>query len=438
LAGRESRPPRTVLEYLLQRQDRTYEEVGREFEKIGRQLDERGVSITPRHLRRLASGERAGTTPATRRVLQAMFSVSAGELLQPYDPSVPVPGAPAETSVRLIQSDVELLTMAAERSRDFALARHLPVSAEAVAQLTEEVGELARDFPVTPLPHILGRLVQTQDAVLAQLELRQKPGNARQLYFLATIIGGLLGYAADDVGKPQLALTHTRTAFMWAEYADHNGLRAWIRGLQSLICYWANQPHQAVRYAQAGIVFADTARSTSAPWLYACEARARAALGDAAETKALIDAATRAQERVTRDELDEFGGVCSFYPSQQTYYAARALASLPSESALAERYGLAAVEAYTDEGQPGWDFSCQADSRLALALARVSRRELDGVADALLPVFQLPPEQRIHDLIKTMNVVHLELTKLPPQPQVRQLQEEIESFTRASLPQFPV
>lgn len=438
MAGRGSRQPRTVLEFLLQQQDRTYEEVVREFEKLGQQLGERGVSITSRHLRRLASGERAGTTPATRRVLRAMFGIPVSELLQPFDPATLTAGAPVQPDSQSSHSDVEVLTMAAERARDFALKRHLPVSPEAVDNLTEEVRELSGSYLVTPLPRILGRLVQSQDTVLTQLELRQKPANARQLYFLAAVIGGMLGYAADDVGKPQLALSHTRTAFMWAEYADHNGLRAWIRGLQSLICYWAGQPHQAAQYALAGTSFADVARSTSAPWLYACQARARAALGDAAETKELINDATRAQDLVVQDDLDEFGGICSFYPSRQTYYAARALASLPAESALAERYALAAVEAYADPDQPGWDISCQADSQLSLVLARVSRGELEGAAEALQPVFQLPPEQRIHDLVETINVVHRELTKLPPRPLARQLQEEIEFFTRSSLPQFPV
>jgi len=328
--------------------------------------------------------------------------------------------------------------MAAERSRDFALSRHLPVSAEAVGLLTEEVRELTRIYLVTPLPSILGRLVGAQDMLLSQLELRQKPANARELYFLATIVGGLLGYAADDLGKTQLALTHTRTAFLWAEYADHNGLRAWIRGLQSLICYWANQPHEAVRYARAGIEFANAARSTSAPWLYGCEARARAALGQTIETKALIEEASRAQERIVQDDLDDFGGICSFHPARQTYYAARALASLPDESALAERYALDAVAAYADPNQPGWDFSCQADSHLSLALARVSRGELDGVAASLQPVFALPPEQRIHDLTKTINHVHRELNKRGPERQALEIQEEIEFFTRSSLPQFPV
>jgi hypothetical protein len=438
MAGRDSSEPRTVLEYLLRQQDRTYEEVVREFIKIGRQLDERGVSITSRHLRRLASGERLGTTPATRRVLQAMFGRPAHELLQPFDPAATAPETVAGTDSHQPQSDVEMLTMAAERSRHYALSRHLPVSGEAVDQLAEEIKDLAQSYLVTPLPHLVGRLVGVQEAVFSQLELRQKPANARQLYFLASIVDGLLGYAADDVGKPRLALSHTRTAFTWAEYAGHNGLRAWIRGLQSLICYWASQPREAVRYALAGAEFARDARSTATPWLHACQARAHAALGDATETKALIEQATRAQELVVPNDLDEFGGLCSFLPARQIYYAARALSSLPEEAALAERYALEAIDAYADPTQPGWDFTCEADSRLSLALARATLGELDGVTESLRPVLDLQPEQRTHELNKTMSHVHRALNRRAPQRQALEIQEEIELFTRVSLPEFPV
>lgn len=438
VAGRESQQPRTVLEFLLQQQDLTYEEVTEEFANVARRLDERGVVISTRHLRRLASGERAGTNPATRRVLQAMFGRPAQELLQPYDAAATAAGTATPTGPGDLQSDVEILTAAAERSRDFAMTSHLPVSPEAIGGLEDEIRELAQTYLVTPLPNILGRLASVQDSVFSQLELRQKPANARQLYFLAAVVGGILGYAADDIGNPRLALTHTRTAFMWAEYAEDNGLRAWIRGLQSLISFWANRPVEAIRYAQAGSEFASAARSTSAPWLFSCLARAHAALGDANQAKALIEQADRARDRVGENDLDDFGGLCSFLPARQTYYAARSLASLPEEAGRAERYSLEAVAAYADPHQPGWDFSCLADSRLSLALARAGRGEFDGVIEPLQPVLDLPPEQRIAEFGKTMNLLHRALNGPGAPREAREIQEAIEGFTRVSLSSLPV
>src|SRR5215470_8371934 len=86
--------PRTVLEELLRQQDRTYDEIAQDFEKVARQLGEHGVSISTRHLRRLASGERTGTTPATRRVLQAMFHRRMDELLQCWPSAGPARDEP--------------------------------------------------------------------------------------------------------------------------------------------------------------------------------------------------------------------------------------------------------------------------------------------------------------------------------------------------------
>jgi len=225
MAGRSSQDPRTVLEYLLHQQDRTYEEIVREFDKMARRLDERGVSISPRHLRRLAAGERVGTTPATRRLLQAFFNMPISDLLKPWSPEEATSTTRNSVAADSMPTETELLTMAAERSREFALKWQLSTTGEAIDQIADEVRELVLIYPTQPLPTILGRLVGAQGVLLSMLDLRQKPADARRLYFLATVVSGLLAYAGSDVGKPQIALHHARMAFMWAEYADYNGLR---------------------------------------------------------------------------------------------------------------------------------------------------------------------------------------------------------------------
>ena len=433
MAGRNSQQPRTVLEHLLQQQDRTYEEVAAEFETLARTLGERGVTISARHLRRLASGERSGTTPSTRRVLRAMFAMPVDELLRswvggqltPFDGSTPGP-----------QTETELLEMAAEQSREFTFDNELPMSGEAIDRLRDEVTELAALYPVRPLPTVLGRLVSAQSTILALLDRRQTPGNARQLYFLATIVAGLLAYAGNDIAKPELALTHARTAFLWAEYADHPGLRAWVRALQSHICYWADRPREALRYAELGLLAGGAGSGSAAIWLYAGQARTWAALGNAQRARELIHQADTAFEQVRPDDLDAVGGLCTFGRPRYLYYAGRALASLPEESSAAEQFSAEAIDAYRDANEPTWDLTCEADSRISLALARASRGELDGVAGWLAPVFALPPDSRIHDLVMTMHLVHRQLNQFGT-AESGDLQEEIEDFSRTSLPAFP-
>jgi hypothetical protein len=162
------------MEQMLRSMDRTYEEIAADFEALARSLGERGVTISPRHLRRLASGERVGTTPATRRVLQALFGASIDDLLSPCGPE-----RSGDRPAEICQTDAEVLTMAARRSRDFTLSSQVVSSTEAVDRLNDEVREIASIFQREPIPVVLGRLVGAHDAVLTALELRQTPANAR-------------------------------------------------------------------------------------------------------------------------------------------------------------------------------------------------------------------------------------------------------------------
>ena len=102
MAGPGDREPRTVLEHLLRQQDRTYAELAGDFEKLARMAGER-ATISPRHLARLARGERAGagTNPTTRRVLQKMFGRSMEELLAPWSPAASAPVVETSDGVTL-------------------------------------------------------------------------------------------------------------------------------------------------------------------------------------------------------------------------------------------------------------------------------------------------------------------------------------------------
>ncbi|MGH3926216.1 MAG: hypothetical protein ACRDTT_25695, partial [Pseudonocardiaceae bacterium] len=215
-----------------------------------------------------------------------------------------------------------------------------------------------------------------------------------------------------------------------AEQADHDGLRAWICGLQSLVSYWARRPHDSIRYAQRGATYAERASSTTTVWLPASEARAWAALGNTEQARDGIERAEQAWDRVRPDELDEIGGIATFSRPRLLYFAADALEWLPEESSAAEHYALLAVEAYSDPADPDWAFGDAAGSRAALAIARIRRGEVDGAAEALTPVLDLPAEQRINGIVHSVNRVHRALSYAPASATTRDLQERIEIYTR--------
>ncbi|MGH3974801.1 MAG: hypothetical protein ACRDS9_15945, partial [Pseudonocardiaceae bacterium] len=242
------------------------------------------------------------------------------------------------------------------------------------------------------------------------------------------VLGGLLAKASHDLADPHAALAQSRTAWLCAEQADHDGLRAWISGLQSLICYWARRPHDSIRYAQRGAAYAQRASNTALVCLAASEARAWAALGDGEHARDAIDRAERARDQVHPDELDAMGGIATFGRPRQLYFAADALVWLPDESPAAEDYARQAVEAYSDPADPHWAFGDAAGSYAALAIARIGRGEIDGAAEALTPVLDLPAEQRINGIVHSVNRVHQALNHVPTSTIARELQERIESY----------
>jgi hypothetical protein len=427
MTGRRAQP-RTVFEELLRQQDRTYEEIAQDFEKTAQQLGEHGLSISTRHLRRLASGERTGTTPATRRVLQAMFNRRMDELLQPWPSGEPVDGKVLRPQPLLGATPQEILTAAAERAHGFALLTQTSMTSELLEQLHDDVSHLARIYSRQPLPEILGHLSTTQGILFGLLEARQAPACARQLYFLAGVMSGLLARASHDLGDPYAALNQARTGFLCADRADHDGLRAMMRAWQAVVTFWAGRPDDTVRYAQSGMQFARAARNTTLVWLPTLEARAWARLGNAAKACELVGHAERMRDQVRPDELDDLGGLCTCDRSRQLYVTADALAWLPERAKLCRKYCEEAVAAYQDSTAQDWSFSFQAGSHTALAIARIGMGELDGASEAMASVFELPAPQRINPVMQSVWRVYSVLNSSPLAGGRPELAEKIKVF----------
>jgi hypothetical protein len=317
--------PRTLLEALVRQRQLSWEEAARAVSDAAREHGEGALSLSSRHLARLARREREGNArpnPATCRALQYAYGRSIEELLAPYGS-----GDLVVVGSKLIEPTPptsEVLTVAADRARRF-LASLQTTSNESLQLVQEDVRDLVRSYPTRPLPEVLGHMVSLQEAVLTLLERPQRPAHARELYFMSAVVGGLLAKASHDLADPHAALAQSRTAWLCAEQADHDGARAWICGLQALISYWARRPHDSVRYARRGAEFAERARNSSSVWLAASEGRAWGLLGRAEQARTAIERAENAWSVTQPDEMDEMGGVATFSRSRQLYFAADAL-----------------------------------------------------------------------------------------------------------------
>jgi len=352
------------------------------------------------------------------RVLERLFGRPVEELFA----KASTPAAPTEPSgsslvlpsrgLEVVQAapgqDLrDQLEMAARRAQRFGeFAEASGVGSNTIENIQFELQRLATDYTQKPLASILGDLIDVQDATFQYLENRQRPEQALELYLLAAIGTGMLAKASHDLGDPRSAMTHARTAGICAENAAHDGMQGWIRGLQSMVAYWAGQHQTAMKYARAGQPFANRTAGTTRIWLSSLEARACAALGDVEGTRTAILKSQDAWDLTLPDDLDQYGGILTFTRPRQLYYAADAMVWLPSEAFDAEGAADAALSTYEEAPSAMRSFSDEAGTRTDLALGRLANGELECAVEALGPVFDLPAERRINGIRTSMMHVH--------------------------------
>ncbi|MGW3038509.1 hypothetical protein ACWC9T_00355 [Kitasatospora sp. NPDC001159] len=457
----------------LQRHWQVYETFRLRFEATANSAAEqendprlRGLSVSKRQFERWYGGAvKTRPYPDQCRVLEAMFGVSVGVLLAPApaaslpapavagsfvvppprlapvllpseQAAVPPAGGPSNSETRFDAGTTELerqVAMAARRALRFtAMAEGSSIGPETLGQIHDEVRRLTVAYPRLALPTLLGDLVEVQDLTFHLLEHgRVKPLQARDLYLLAGVTSGMLAKASHDLGNPSAAMMQARTAFVCADNADHHAMRAWVRSLQSLISYWAGRPGEAADYAALGQSVAGDVRGTTSVWLACLSARAHSLLGDGEATRTAIQQADDARAAVEPDDLDAFGGIMTFPVPRQLYYVAEATVQLGEDAALGESQSEAAVAAYRDASEDEWAFGDEAGAQTDLALARIARGEIEGAAEAVRPVLDLPIEQRNFGIVSSAQRVHAALhgDGRHRVGAAADLREEIEAFT---------
>lgn len=343
-------------------------------------------------------------------------------------------------------SDPErIIAMATRRALRFGAAADASnIGSESLDQLRSETGRLAVAYLQQPLSQIIGDIVSLQDHTFSLLEGRQRPRETRDLYVVGGLTSGMLAKAAHDLHDPHMAMTHARTALLCARNAEQAALTGWIRGLQSLISYWADRPREALEYSQVGQQIPGLSGSVNV-WLASLEARAWSALGNGMASRQAIERAADLRERVVIDDLDELGGMCYFSLPRQLYYAADAGASLPESqadqdevNAQTAEFASQAIAAYENARPDERSFADEAGSRTDLAVARVRARDLEGAKDAIDPVLNLPVAQRIHGVVSSVINVHRAISAESGDATIaREIQEEIEEYCRTPAAALP-
>ncbi|MFJ3825278.1 hypothetical protein [Streptomyces nodosus] len=136
--------------------------------------------------------------------------------------------------------------------------------------------------------------------------------------------------------------------------------------------------------------------------------------------------------------MDQFGGLFTYAPEKQLYYTVESEALLGNGGAQLAAQAEKAVLGFSDHGSSTWAFGDLAGSQCDLALIRLFSGDLDGTAQAIRPVLDLPVSHRNNGIVVSALRVRQGLMASPARTAVtaRDLRAEIEAFPahRPALP----
>jgi hypothetical protein len=270
------------------------------------------------------------------------------------------------------------------------------VNHDLLDELAADVRRLATEYLSKPPLTLFYALSRLRTEVFDLLDRRQRPGLLPPLYAVAGRLCALLAHASADLGHASAAETHTRTAWLCADLADDDSLRAYVRWVQANVAFWAGDYRQAAQIAANGQRYAT--KGSNLLRLASQEARAWAACGEAAEVERALALAEQARDRVVPDDL---AGVFRFDPGKAAYYASEVRLALGGTvnarlAVLDATESLSLFDAAPTAERPP---EFLAAARLDLANAYLALSDLEAAAEELRTVLRLPVENRTEPVI---------------------------------------
>jgi hypothetical protein len=299
--------------------------------------------------------------------------------------------------------------------------------------LKANVRAVAADFQA-PSSRFVPTLMTLRRATFRLLDNPTAPDQARDLYFFAAVVCGLITNAALDAAQPATADIYGRAAWLCADRAGHPGLRCAIRTQQGRVAYWTGAPREALGYFALAEADATQIRGTGAADLAVQQARAHAVLGDEAATRAALNRADDARQHFEPDDIDHLGGAIYTTPvGAQLWVEADALSYLGDHAATANAAESAiAILDTPDFG--GSDYGNLAVARSVHALAQARQGDTDAASAAITPVLTLPAGQMYHGIRTQMKRILQPLTtpQLRNSRAARSLAADLESATHTT------
>ncbi|MBG7704818.1 DNA-binding protein [Streptomyces sp. MC1] len=308
------------------------------------------------------------------------------------------------------------------------------ISDNTIDELRDQVTALARRYHLMPPAQAYERTDRLRLAIERQRDRTQVPVQQQELMILNGQAAALLAVAAFDLGYFPSARSLARTAAVFGETTRFTPLQAFADGTLAYIAYHTGNPTEAVAKAARALSYGglgDMAHRRH----QAIKARAHAHLGDVASARqAILLSADDGHDR--RDDLhDGVGGEFAF-SLERLAMSTATTALLIGDADQAEADARRALELIARRPAEEQSAHVRAGAAADLAHARLLADDVEGAAEALQPVWEVPEEHRQTGIVVRTARIRRHLTR--PEYHGAQgpkaLRERLEDFNRVSPP----
>lgn len=434
----EAARPTVLRELVRQRHWQAYRRFCREYDRVAAEMDRELVGTYPSDAtyRRWLSGRIVGIPRSEPcAVLEAMFpGYTVEQLFEPSEQSgdqaaesdgtrgaettpdtgheiflgkevdVP-PGQPAPTpsiSPSNSTAEVMLIESADESTNLLAWAEVSNVGDLTIEQIHADIRLISHSYLKAPTLPLFERTRTLRSRVVGLIAGgRQKPSQSRDLYSAAGWACTLLAWISIDLDAPKIAEKHLRAAWAFADNAEQNNLKAWIRAGQHTAAFWQEDYLDAARYAEDGLRYAGS--GTSDLFLRSALALDLGRGGDSKRAIEVLNLARRAADK-SPTGVDALAGpfTCSVGRAQGLWSDTR-LALGDHKAAL--EYAESAIRQF--ESTPGEQRNLGSERmiRCQQTKAHLVAGELDGAVETVEPVLNTSPEHRVRPLLQRISEI---------------------------------
>ncbi|WP_228002278.1 helix-turn-helix domain-containing protein [Nocardia australiensis] len=266
-------------------------------------------------------------------------------------------------------------------------------------QVHDGIIHIAKNARFESYDRTLSRATEIRAELMRRIKLgAHSADEIRDLYVALGRVCGVLSYLTLDLGQADTARVHAQAAFQLGDRADHDQLRAWARGTQALALRFTKDFELAAAAATDGLKYVGSSTGTTEPRLLCGLAASVANLGDSARALELLDAAERARDAASRDEIP---GLFTFSPAKQIYYRGFSLMWSDDKRTLVKSAKASedAIDAWQVQRSPGDEML----SQIYLATAKARLGDLDASIAAVSPVLNNPISAHFSWVRKRLN-----------------------------------